>query len=83
MILIKIYTSAKDEQNTQILSKYLSHRIYSLPFTTPAYIVERDSIFIPSGWDSDQKIAILKETLSDADAPMISQQLDDSFLTQK
>uniref|UniRef100_A0AC34FVL1 Dynein light intermediate chain n=1 Tax=Panagrolaimus sp. ES5 TaxID=591445 RepID=A0AC34FVL1_9BILA len=52
------YTSAKDDRNTHLLYKYLAHRVYNLSFTTPAYIVERDSVFIPSGWDSLQKLEI-------------------------
>lgn len=74
-----LYTSSKEERNTQLLRKYIAHRIFSLPFTTPAYIVEKDSIFVPAGWDSEQKLMILKETLSNMDAPMTPQQLGDSY----
>jgi dynein light intermediate chain 1 len=63
------YTSAKDDRNTQLLYKYLAHRVYNLSFTTPAYIVERDSVFIPTGWDSSQKLEIVKEMLSDLSPP--------------
>jgi dynein light intermediate chain 1 len=63
------YTSAKDDRNTQLLYKYLAHRVYNLSFTTPAYIVERDSVFIPTGWDSSQKLEIVKEMLSDLKPP--------------
>jgi len=35
-----VYTSAKEEKNMQLLYKYLAHRVFSLPFTHPAYIVE-------------------------------------------
>jgi dynein light intermediate chain 1 len=63
------YTSAKDDRNTYLLYKYLAHRVYNLSFTTPAYIVERDSVFIPSGWDSVQKLEIVKEMLSDLSLP--------------
>jgi len=69
-----VYTSAKEEKNIQLLYKYLGHRVYSLPFTSPAYIVEKDSVFVPSGWDSEQKIEIIKETLSDLDVPLIPQE---------
>lgn len=47
----------------------MAHRVFTLPFTTPAYIVEKDSIFVPTGWDSEQKLGILKETLSDTELP--------------
>ena len=73
-----IYTSAKEEKNTQELYKYLAHRVYSLPFTHPAYIVEKDSIFVPSGWDSKAKLGIIEETLKDPDVPIL--QNDDSIL---
>jgi dynein light intermediate chain 1 len=63
------YTSAKDDRNTYLLYKYLAHRVYNLSFTIPAYIVERDSVFIPSGWDSVQKLEIVKEMLSDLSLP--------------
>ncbi|KAI1704398.1 dynein light intermediate chain (DLIC) domain-containing protein [Ditylenchus destructor] len=72
-----IYTSAKEQKNTQLLYKYLAHRVFSLPFTTPAYIVEKDSIFVPSGWDSEQKLDIIKETLHDLDVPLLPQPQED------
>lgn len=58
-----IYTSVKEEKNCDLLHKYLLHRIYGFPFTTPAYVVEKDSVFIPTGWDNDKKVAILYENL--------------------
>lgn len=39
------------------------HRIYGLPFKTPALVVEKDAVFIPSGWDSEKKISILYENI--------------------
>ncbi|KAE9554613.1 hypothetical protein FO519_002173 [Halicephalobus sp. NKZ332] len=59
-----VYTSAKEDKNTHLLYKYLVHRVYGLPFTSSAYIVEKDSIFIPTGWESRQKIDILVESLT-------------------
>lgn len=61
-----------------MLYKYLSHRVYSLPFTYPAYIVEKDSIFVPTGWDSKAKLEIIKETLKNPDVPVL--QNDDPIL---
>lgn len=49
-----------------------------MPFTHPAYIVENDSIFVPSGWDSEQKLDIIKETLIDLEVPLLPQ--EDLFL---
>lgn len=57
------YTSAKEDKNCDLLYKYLTHRIYSFPFRTPALVVEKDAVFIPAGWDNMKKIAILHENL--------------------
>ncbi|XP_023229854.1 cytoplasmic dynein 1 light intermediate chain 1-like isoform X1 [Centruroides sculpturatus] len=59
-----IYTSVKEDKNCDVLWKYLLHKIYDFPFRTPALVVDRDIIFIPSGWDSQKKIAILYENLA-------------------
>lgn len=40
------YTSVKEEKNCDLLHKYLLHRIYGFPFTMPAYVVEKDSVFM-------------------------------------
>jgi len=58
------YTSVKEDKNCDLLYKYLVHQNYDLvPFTTPALVVERDALFIPSGWDSSNKVSILHENL--------------------
>lgn len=57
------YVSAKVNKNCDLLYKYLVHRIYGLPFKTPALVVEKDAVFIPAGWDNDKKIAILYENI--------------------
>ncbi|CAG7824637.1 unnamed protein product [Allacma fusca] len=58
------YTSVKEDKNCDLLYKYLVHRIYGLPFRTPALIVEKDAVFIPAGWDNEKKMAILHENIS-------------------
>ncbi|KAG6465723.1 hypothetical protein O3G_MSEX015345 [Manduca sexta] len=40
------YTSAKEDKNCDLLYKYLTHRIYALPFRTPALIVEKDAVLM-------------------------------------
>lgn len=30
-------------------------------------MMERESLFVPSGWDSDKKIDIMKESMGDVD----------------
>ncbi|XP_034738076.1 cytoplasmic dynein 1 light intermediate chain 2 isoform X1 [Etheostoma cragini] len=59
-----IYTSVKEEKNLDLLYKYIVHKIYEFQFTTPALVVEKDAVFIPSGWDNEKKIGILHENLT-------------------
>ncbi|XP_037549306.1 cytoplasmic dynein 1 light intermediate chain 1 isoform X2 [Nematolebias whitei] len=56
-----LYTSVKEMKNLDILYKYLVHKLYGFPFHCPAQVVEKDAVFIPSGWDNEKKIAILHE----------------------
>ncbi|XP_036394950.1 cytoplasmic dynein 1 light intermediate chain 1-like isoform X1 [Megalops cyprinoides] len=56
-----LYTSVKENKNLDVLYKYLVHRLYSFPFSLSAKVVEKDAVFIPSGWDNEKKIAILHE----------------------
>ncbi|XP_055843436.1 cytoplasmic dynein 1 light intermediate chain 1 [Episyrphus balteatus] len=57
------YTSVKEDKNCDLLYKYLTHRIYDLPFRTPALVVEKDAVLIPAGWDNLKKISILYENM--------------------
>ncbi|KAK3932583.1 Cytoplasmic dynein 1 light intermediate chain 2 [Frankliniella fusca] len=57
------YTSVKEDKNCDLLYKYLTHRIYGFPFRTPALVVEKDAVLIPSGWDNMKKISILYENM--------------------
>ncbi|GFQ87123.1 cytoplasmic dynein 1 light intermediate chain 1 [Trichonephila clavata] len=59
-----LYLSLKEDRNCDILLKYLLHKIYSFPFRIPAMFLERDSIFVPAGWDSENKIQALAESLA-------------------
>ncbi|XP_023646646.1 cytoplasmic dynein 1 light intermediate chain 2 isoform X2 [Paramormyrops kingsleyae] len=59
-----IYTSVKEEKNLDLLYKYIVHKLYDFQLTTPALVVEKDSVFIPSGWDNEKKIAILHENFT-------------------
>ncbi|KAF3833792.1 hypothetical protein F7725_024996 [Dissostichus mawsoni] len=67
-----VYTSVKEMKNLDIVYKYLVHRLYGFPFHCPAQVVERDAVFIPSGWDNEKKIAILHENFQTVKA-------DDNF----
>uniref|UniRef100_A0A3P8UGX2 Dynein light intermediate chain n=1 Tax=Cynoglossus semilaevis TaxID=244447 RepID=A0A3P8UGX2_CYNSE len=59
-----IYTSVKEEKNMDLLYKYIVHKIYDFQFTAPAIVVEKDAVFIPSGWDNEKKISFLHESLT-------------------
>uniref|UniRef100_A0A3B3WX59 Dynein light intermediate chain n=1 Tax=Poecilia mexicana TaxID=48701 RepID=A0A3B3WX59_9TELE len=59
-----IYTSVKEEKNLDLLYKYIVHKLYDFQFVTPALVVEKDAVFIPSGWDNEKKIGILHENLT-------------------
>lgn len=61
------YVSSKVNKNCDLLHKYLAHRIYDLPFKVPPSVVERDAIFVPSGWDNEKKISILYDNIRSAD----------------
>lgn len=62
------YTSVKENKNCTLLYRYLVHQIYGLPFNSPALVVDKDSVFIPAGWDSVKKINILSEHLKNIQA---------------
>lgn len=51
--------NGKDGRTRETLVKYIFHRAYGFPFSGKANIAERDSIFVPTGWDSHKKIAML------------------------
>ncbi|KAF7664752.1 hypothetical protein LDENG_00167580 [Lucifuga dentata] len=59
-----IYTSVKEEKNLDLLYKYIVHKMYDFQFTTAALVVEKDAVFIPSGWDNEKKIGILHENFT-------------------
>ncbi|KAF5396206.1 Cytoplasmic dynein 1 light intermediate chain 2 [Paragonimus heterotremus] len=58
------YVSVKVDKHCDLLNRYLQSRIYGFPFTQAAYVVERDCVFVPTGWDSEKKIAILEENFT-------------------
>lgn len=52
-----IYTSTKTNINIQIIYEYLLHRLYKFDFLAKPNIIDKESYFIPSGYDS---LSILK-----------------------
>jgi dynein light intermediate chain 1, cytosolic len=71
-----VYTSAKDEKNLDVLLKYALHRLYGTRCERAPYVVEKDCVFVPSGWDTLRKIAIMFENMN-ALRPDLS--FDDAF----
>ena len=40
------YTSVKENKNCSLLYKYIAHQIYGLPFSSPALVVDKESVFM-------------------------------------
>lgn len=53
-----VYTMVqpKNTSNVDLLYEYLMHRLYGYPFKRKAQVPSRDALFIPSGWDSREKV---------------------------
>lgn len=58
------YTTVKDKRPYDKLYKYILHKLYNYSFNYPSCVVDRESIFIPSGWDNESKINILLENIT-------------------
>ena len=63
LILTLNFTSSspRENSNTKLLLDYMSHVFYGLKFRTEPQVVDRDAIFVPIGWDSPSKIALLSD----------------------
>jgi len=57
------YINGKDASNVDNLYKYIVHKLYTFPFPAQPSVIEKDGLMIPAGWDTDQKISILNDTL--------------------
>jgi dynein light intermediate chain 1 len=53
-----LYVSAKRDKNCDILRGYVKHLLYGLNFEGSAQVIEKDTLFVPAGWDSLEKIKI-------------------------
>ncbi|XP_055335205.1 cytoplasmic dynein 1 light intermediate chain 2-like [Paramacrobiotus metropolitanus] len=60
-----IFTSARDNKNIKHLLRYTAHILYGLKFDEEGLVLDRDSVFIPIGWDNEKKINILYDNLGD------------------
>ncbi|KAI3389191.1 hypothetical protein SNEBB_003252 [Seison nebaliae] len=69
-----IYFSSKEKKNTNTLKILMDNLCFNKQITLPPSIVDRDAIFIPSGWDSEYKLNMIVESLTsiDKNAPFTS-----------
>ncbi|KAJ3443011.1 dynein light intermediate chain [Anaeramoeba flamelloides] len=51
-----INTSLKSNYNIQLLRDYILHLLYDFKLTHKPQIIERDQLFVPIGWDKNEKI---------------------------
>lgn len=61
-----LYTSTLHPYTFHSLREYILHRVLNTPskpysFHLKAQVIERDTVLVPSGWDSWGKIRILRE----------------------
>eukprot|EP00168_Porphyra_purpurea_P017993 TRINITY_DN6502_c0_g1_i1.p1 TRINITY_DN6502_c0_g1~~TRINITY_DN6502_c0_g1_i1.p1 ORF type:complete len:271 (-),score=59.39 TRINITY_DN6502_c0_g1_i1:32-844(-) len=53
-----VYTSYRNGVNCDVLLEYLEHLLYGFDFVHQPQLQERDSIFVPIGWDSPEKVTL-------------------------
>jgi len=56
-----VYTAAggaqaKNTRNVDVLYEYLMHRLYGHDLNTSPNVPSRDSLFVPGGWDSQERV---------------------------
>ncbi|KAI9259874.1 dynein family light intermediate chain [Sporodiniella umbellata] len=79
------YTSSYQPYTYHHLREYILHRLLSnqngktYPFQAKAQVVERDTVFVPSGWDSWGKIKVLREGF---DCESVSEGWDENTLIE-
>jgi dynein light intermediate chain 1, cytosolic len=56
-----VFTSTIANKNLKTYYQYMLHRIYNFEFPVPANITDKDSLFIPAGFDSQNQIEALKK----------------------
>lgn len=70
-----IYTSSKTSINCKAFFEYLQYVFYGMEYSVKAEALDKDSIFIPIGWDTPGKIQSDFENqklTSDPNVPLIS-----------
>jgi len=59
-----IYTAprgSEEHSGVEILRDYISYRMFGSPFSVKAEVLEKDAVFVPSGYDSREKISVLED----------------------
>merc|ERR1719351_677124 len=56
------YVSIKENKNIELLKTYLFHKLWDSKFDGQASVVDRETVFVPAGWDSEKKIQVLSDT---------------------
>jgi dynein light intermediate chain 1 len=51
-----VYTSSKKDINCELLMDYIEHKLFGFEFRHTAQLLEKDSIFVPAGWDNKSKV---------------------------
>ncbi|KAI3389120.1 hypothetical protein SNEBB_003890 [Seison nebaliae] len=62
-----VYFSSKEKKNTNNLKILLDSLCFNKQIALPPHVVDRDAIFIPSGWDSEYKLNMIVESLTTID----------------
>lgn len=59
-----VYISSKTDKNVKLLKEYILHKLYNFELNALPLLSNSD-LFIPSGWDSEKRINILRDSFSD------------------
>lgn len=59
-----IFTSAKGNRNLNVTYQYILHRLYDFDFPHKPEVIERENLFIPSGFDTPNLIqGLVKDSI--------------------
>lgn len=65
-----VYTAPRGEEahsGAAVLREYIAHRLFDGSFQARAEVLEKDAVFVPSGWDSKEKISVLYDSSKDGE----------------
>ncbi|KAL7670185.1 hypothetical protein ACOME3_005127 [Neoechinorhynchus agilis] len=58
------YTSTKNIQSMSRILRYMAHVSCGFSYEFKENVVDQDNIFIPIGWDDEEKLCMLKQTMT-------------------